>query len=103
MFIGSINITSVKDIKHSKNNYTIGIDDDSNDKTKSLIESFNLPYKIHFYANNVCSLEEFIKSNSFTIYTANKMLISIYNQLNRLYKQNLYVSFFELNDIIVID
>ena len=70
MFIGSINITSIKDIKHSKNNYTINIDDDSNDKNKLLIESFNLPYKIHFYANIICSLEEFIKSNSFTIYTA---------------------------------
>jgi hypothetical protein len=105
MFIGSINITSVKDIKHSKNNYTIGIDDvDNNDiNNKSLIESFNLPYKIHFYASNVCSLEDFINTNSFTIYTANKMLISIYNQLYRLYKQNLYVSFFDINDIIVID
>ena len=91
MFIGSINITSIKDIKHSKNNYTINIDDDSNDKNKLLIESFNLPYKIHFYANIICSLEEFIKSNSFTIYTANKLLISIYNQLNRLHREDLYV------------
>ena len=103
MFIGSINITNVKDMKYSKNNYTIGIEDDSNDKNKLLIQSFNLPYKTHFYANNVCSLEEFIKSNSFTVYTANKMLISIYNQLNRLHREDLYVSFFELNDIIVID
>ena len=93
MFIGSINITNVKDMKYSKNNYTIGIEDDSNDKNKLLIQSFNLPYKTHFYANNVCSLEEFIKSNSFTVYTANKMLISIYNQLNRLHREDLYVSF----------
>jgi len=102
MFIGSIKINTIKDTNDSKNNYTIGTDVD-NDKNKLLINSFNLPYKIHFYANNVCCLEEFIKSNSFTVYTANKMLISIYNQLNRIHREDLYVSFFELNDIIVID
>ena len=105
MLIGSIKINTVKDINYSKNNYVVEVDVDDNghDKNKLLINSFNLPYKIHFYANNVCSLEEFIKSNSFTVYTANKMLISIYNQLNRLYREDLYVSFFEPNDIMVID
>jgi len=104
MLIGSINITSVKDMKYNKNHFTIDVDNDvDNDVNKLLIDTFNLPYKIHFYANKICSLEDFIKSSSFTIYTANKMLISIYNQLNRLYKQNLYISFFDVNDIMVID
>ena len=68
-----------------------------------LVDSFNLPYKSHFYAKHVCSLEDYIKTNKLSIQTAEKMLISINNQLNRLSVYCLAVSFFDINDIIVID
>jgi hypothetical protein len=70
---------------------------------KILVDSFNLPYKSHFYAKQVCSLEDYIKTNKLSIQTAEKMLISINNQLNRLSVYCLAVSFFDINDIIVID
>ena len=65
MLIGSIKINTVKDINYSKNNYAVQVDvdddgdGDGDDKNKLLINSFNLPYKIHFYANNVCSFSLF--------------------------------------------
>jgi hypothetical protein len=98
MFIGSI---EVQNIDKNKNNYTI-LDDEHTYHTV-LINSFDLPYKTKFYATNVSSLEDFIKTNIFSIYTANKMLISIYNQLSAILSHNLSISFIDITDIIVID
>ena len=95
MIIGSLDIT------HDKNNFSIT--HNNHPYHNLLIDSFDLPYKPNFYADNVCSLDEFIKTNNFSIYTANKMLISIYNQLLRLSHYFLSVSFFDITDIIVID
>jgi hypothetical protein len=96
MFIGSIEVQSNDD-----NNYTI-LDDETTYHTL-LINSFDLPYNTHFYAKNVSSLEDFIKTNIFSINTANKMLISIYNQLSILLSHNLSIPFIDITDIIVID
>ena len=96
MFIGSIEIQN-----NEKNNYTIL--DDVNIYHNLLLNSFDLPYKTKFYAQNVSSLEDFIKTNNFSIYTANKMLISIYNQLSVILSHNLSISFIDIDDIIVID
>jgi hypothetical protein len=96
MFIGSIEIQN-----NEKNNYTIL--DDVHIYHNLLLNSFDLPYNKHFYAKNVSSLEDFIKTNNFSIYTANKMLISIYNQLSVILSNNLSISFIDITDIIVID
>lgn len=95
MIIGSLEITN-KD-----NNFTIT--PNPHPYHALLVDSFLLPYNTIFYANNVCSLEEFIKHHTFSIYTANTMLISIYNQLHRLSNHYLSISFFDIHDIIVID
>lgn len=95
MFVGSLEITN------DQHNFTIK--ETTHTYHNILTESFDLPYKHHFYAKTVCSLEEFVKSSVFSIYTANLLLVSIYNQLHRLSRHHIAISFFDLNDILVID
>ena len=67
------------------------------------IESLQLPFKTNFYANSVVSLKDFILSNHFSIYIAQKLLISLYNQLHILEQYSLSISYLDLSDILVID
>lgn len=105
MIIGTTEFVNDNDNNNdnNNNNYNFTIKSNTHPYHNILIDSFNLPYKTHFFAKQVLSLEEYIKTNNFSIQTADKMFISINNQLNRLSAYCLAVSFFDINDIIVID
>jgi len=96
MNIGSLTLIN------NKNNYTIQ-DNSDNSYYNFLIDSFSLPFKGNFYASNVCNLEQFIETNSFSILTANKLLFSLYNQIHHLQQYNIAISFIDITDILVID
>lgn len=88
-------------IENHNNNYTIK-DSDSN-LFHILIESLQLPFKTSFFSTNVCTLQQLVASNTFTIYTADKLLLSLYNQINILQNNNVSISYLNLSDILVID
>lgn len=88
-------------INNERNNYTINKNDSF--LFPILIESLQLPFQNCFFSNNVFTLEQFINSNKFTIYTAEKFLFSLFNQINILNKYNISISYLDLSDILVID
>ena len=95
MNIGSITI------ENNNNNYYFK--DNDSVFFSIFVESLQLPFETKFYAKNVYSLKDFILSNHFSICTANKLLISLYNQLHILEKYSLSISYLDLSDILVID
>jgi hypothetical protein len=88
-------------IEKTDNNYSFKKNDSS--LFPIFIESLQLPFETHFYANTIFSLKDFIISNNFSIYTAEKLLISLYNQLHILNQYSLSISYLDLSDILVID
>lgn len=95
------------------NNYTLTPNNNNNNISyinnnnlfDIFIESIQLPFKNKFYANSVYSLSDFItnKSNTFSLYNAEKMIRTIYHQIIILNKYHISISYLTLDDIMVIN
>ncbi len=68
-----------------------------------LLQSFQLPNGNRFYADNFCTLKQFLDNNIFSLTLANKFLNDIYNQFQILEKNNVSITSINLNDIMIID
>lgn len=95
MFVGSINIENIE------NNFSIQLN--QSPFFDIFIESLQFPFKKNFFANNIETLDNYIKTKNFSIYTAEKLLFSLFNQITILHEKSISISFLELSDILVID
>ena len=91
------------DIKIDVINYNYTINDNKSPFFNILLKSLNLPFHNSFFSNDVSTLENFIKGKHFNINAAEKMLFSLYNQINILHNNNISISYIDLSDILVID
>ena len=101
MKIGNLDIIQIEEDYNSK----FFIQNNDNILCSVLLYTIDLPVEnYHFFAEDICSLSDYIKKNTFTIDMAYRLVYDMYKQIKRMEsKYNFTIPFIDLDDIMVFN